>query len=292
MGTLPTQESGVTTGLFSITYATNNLPQLSLHIRRAGNAKLLVYNHGHGGLPSGAEAFASQFLSQALASGFDLLVTSMPLVGLNAIRSDSTEPLFIATRGQVVPAFVDPQILVEFSSQHALYEVIDDPDSYMHFFIDGAVVFAGLASPGAEPATRPQLVRPYTGPQYAEVNYVGLSGGATTGLPACAVYAFVRCILVAGVMPDYLRVSDYINFGDIEQQTRSFHENYTVQELLAIAHAGTRRLTLVYNRHDTCCFADPAASRFRMDFPAYDIRVTELHFHGYLVNDVLAMLHE
>lgn len=295
MGGLPTREAGVTTGLFSITYASNNLPQLSLHIRRVGNSRLLVYNHGHGGVPSESETFASEFLSQALANGYDLLVTSLPLVGLNAIPAAPEEPLFITTRDRVGPVSIDVTLLTEFSSQHAVYEVIDDRDHYMHFFIDGAVIPAGLAAPSAaagELAKRAQQLLPYTGPQYAQVDYVGLSGGATSGLLACAVHVFDNCILVAGVMPDYLRVSGYSNFGDAEQQSRSFYERFTVPDLLAISAGGTRKLTLVYNRRDTCCFADPAASRFQADFPGYDIRITELAFHGYLVNDLLAMLHE
>jgi hypothetical protein len=290
MSSLPTQESGVTTGLFSISYTNSNLPQFSLHIRRPGNAKLLVYNHGHSGLPLAIETFASDFLSKALSSGFDLLVTSMPLTGLNV--TPPTELMFIKTRGQNNPAFIDPQLMTGGWQLHAMYELIDDPDHYMHFFIDGAVIPSILAmqsSGSSKPTVLPSVILPYTGKQYNEISYVGMSGGANTGLVACAVHTFAHCILVAGVMPDYLRASYLNNFGDAEQLTSSFYENYTVQNLLAIANDRTRKLTLVYNRQDSCCFADPAASQFKADFPQYDIRLTELGFHGYVAKDILGV---
>lgn len=295
MGGLPTGEAGVTTGLFSISYANTNLPQLSLHIRRAGNTRLLAYNHGHGGVPSPGEAFASEFLSRALAGGYDLLITSMPLVGLNAIPANPVEPFYVRTRDHANPVPVAPMLLTEFWSQHALFEVIDDDDHYMHFFIDGAVIPGAIAaapSAGRPVAARFQEVLPYTGPRYASVDFVGLSGGATSGLPACAVQAFDNCILIAGVMPDYLRVGYFDNFGDVEQQARSFYEQFGVPDLMAIAAVQARSLSFVYNRDDPCCFADPSASRFQADFPAYDIRVTDLAFHGYRPDDLLALLHE
>lgn len=51
-GTLPVLAPGTRLGLFSFRYPTNNLPQRTLYLRRDGNRRLLVYNHGHGGLPA------------------------------------------------------------------------------------------------------------------------------------------------------------------------------------------------------------------------------------------------
>jgi len=125
---LPISAPGVTVGLFSVAYDNTNLPQLSLHIKRRGDARVLVYNHGHGGLPTPAEHFATDFLADALSSGYDLLITSMPLVGLNAIPNQPPEPLFVRTRDHAAPAEVDMALLARFPDQHALFELIDDPD--------------------------------------------------------------------------------------------------------------------------------------------------------------------
>ena len=103
------------------------------------------------------EKFATDFLTDALTGGADLLITSLPLVGLNAIPDQPLEPLFVRTRDHIAPTNVDPALLSTFPQQHDLFEVIDDPDHYMHFFIDGAVRPAALASTG--PVVRDGSVR-------------------------------------------------------------------------------------------------------------------------------------
>lgn len=165
-------------GAFAMRYRHTNLPQVSLHFKRPGHGKLLVYNHGHGGLPQAADTFALGFLSAAIAAGHDLLITSMPLTGLNTpIETSSYE---IRTRGHGEPTPVARSILTTFFSMHALYEVIDDPDHYMHYFIDGAVVpVSVLASPLYASEQTPYLPTrpPVDAMAYTEVNFVGLSGG-------------------------------------------------------------------------------------------------------------------
>lgn len=288
-GTLPVAHDDVQVGLFRISYSTNNLPQFTLHLKRQGNLKLLVYNHGHGGLPASFEAPAIEFLQAALFGGYDILVTSMPLTGLNAVRSAT--PYTIATRGRAEQAVVASALL----GGHSLYEVIEDPDHYMHYFIDGAVIAASSSASHLERAESIGYVRePLTPvlPRYTEVDYVGLSGGATVGVTACAVHRFERCILIAGVMPNYLRVTDASSWGDAEQISRSFYDRFDVQKLMEVARSNSGKLIFVYNRNDPCCFADPPASAFQRDFPGYDIRVTELQYHGYVASDLLAMLQE
>ena len=288
-GTLPVAYNDVQVGLFRLTYTSNTLPQFTLHLKRQGNLKLLVYNHGHGGLPADFEAAAIEFLRAALFGGYDILVTSMPLVGLNTVRSATAYT--IATRGRTEQAVVANDLLY----QHALYEVIEDPDHYMHYFIDGAVIAASASARHLERAesigyVREPLAQAFPG--YTEVNYVGLSGGATVGVTACAVHRFDRCILIAGVMPNYLRVAALNNWGDTEQISRSFYDRFDVQRLMDMARGNSGKLVFVYNRHDPCCFADPAASAFQRDFPGYDIRITELQYHGYVASDLLSMLRE
>lgn len=292
-GTLPVSSPGVQIGLFRITYATNTLPQFTLHLKRPGNLRLLAYNHGHGGLPAAFEASAIEFLQAALGSGYDLLISSMPLTGLNAVHSGETYT--IATRGHNERSTVAAELLETPLYQHPLYEVIADADHYMHYFVDGTVM---AASASASHLARAESV-PYgpaqpvlTMPAYIEISYVGLSGGATVGLTACAIHRFERCILIAGVMPDYLRVTAEKNWGDAEQITRSYSEKFNVQQLMTLARAGSGKLIFVYNRYDPCCFADPAASALQRDFPGYDIRITELQAHAYTASSLLSMLKE
>jgi hypothetical protein len=293
ISTLPYLVQGVRVGLFRITYSATNLPQYSVHLQRPGNTKLLVYNHGHDGLPLAYETHAVDFLRMALLEGFDLLVTSMPLTGLNAIAADDETPYYIRTRGSEEPTPVPKTILQRPGYNHGLYEFLDDPDSYLHYFIDGAVVPASILMGQPERDNSvPYLAEPAVpvAARYTEVSYVGFSGGGTVGAVACAAYKFDRCILIAGVMPDYLRIIDVANFGDFEQLTRSFYEHFNVPTLMSMIQANDTRMTLIYNRFDDCCFADPAASIFKSDFPQYDIRVTELTYHAYVAADVMALL--
>lgn len=295
--TLPTGYADVEVGLFSVTYETNNLPQLTLHLKRPGNLKLLVYNHGHAGWVADADTWAIEFLKSALLGGYDILMTSMPLVGLNSARSEPGAQYVMIPRGAARPYVIADPLLRQNSANnpHPLYEVLGDLDHFMHYFIDGAVIPASLIAGHLGRAERlPYLPQPpvLAPPRYTEINYVGLSGGATVGLVACAVHRFDRCVLISGFLPEHLRVIDHKNFGDVEQITRSFYGRFDVRTLMGLARASSGKLVMVYNRHDPCCFADPAASIFQRTFPGYDIRVTDLKLHGFVASDVMSMLRE
>lgn len=294
LSTLPVDLPDVELGLFRIRYETNNLPQFTLHLKRPGNSKLLVYNHGHGGLPADFEAQSIAFLRLAMIDGHDILISSMPLTGLNAVKAGAQYA--IAVRGRSIHAVVAPELLEIPLYQHPLYEAIDDADHYMHYFIDGALIPAEAMAGHLQPVRKTQFTKvqqtPVTGPRYTEINYVGLSGGATVGVTACAVYRFARCILIAGVMPNYLRVTAEKSWGDAEQITRSFYHQFDVQTLMELASNSSNRLVFVYSRHDPCCFSDPQASSFKADFPGYDVRLNELRYHGYVAEDLLTMLRE
>src|SRR5690606_29577775 len=151
------------------------------------------------------------------------------------------------------------------------YEYIDDPDHYMHYFIDGAIL------PIREVDT-----------EYESVSYMGLSGGGTTGLVACAVFCFDHCILVAGFLPDEIAISDRANVGDIEQFSRSFYHIFRIEQLMHAARDRSRLLTLYYNRFDPCCFSDPQVTQFRNRYPDYNIILTDLQVHGYDNDHILA----
>jgi len=225
-----------------------------------------------------------------MESGNDVLLTSMPLTGLNA-PLPGTE-YHVLTRDSPTPATVDLEIVATY--EHALYEVIDDPDAYLHYFIDAAALPAALLTQRSRTSTAvPQPVPTTTlppPPGYLSASYVGFSGGATTGLIACAVLSLRRCVLIAGVMPADLRVRYFKNFGDVEQMSRHFHRPYDLERLLSIADASTGELVMLFNESDPCCFTDPSASEFQQRYPDYDIRVLPLDYHGYEPETVLAIL--
>jgi hypothetical protein len=275
---------------FSITYATNDLPQVALWLHRIGNSQLLIYNHGHSGLPEASEQYVNRFLQVAFLSGHDVLLTSMPLTGLNAPLADTTYHVRTRDSEELIP--VDSAVLSTF--QHAFYEVIDDPDSYLHYFIDAGVIPAVFLSGASSQWHAASFAQPGntlpTPPAYTSISYVGLSGGATTGLATCAVLTLRRCVLIAGVMPVDLRVKYLENFGDAEQQSRSIYERFTVSRLLRLAEQSSDGLVLLYNEKDSCCFADPSATEFRQRYPQYDIRVLPLDYHGYEPEAVLGIL--
>jgi hypothetical protein len=289
---LPVELDGVRVGLFRVTYTATNLPQFSVHIKRAGNSKLLVYNHGHGGLPLNEETFAIEFLKSALVAGFDLLIASMPMTGLNAVSADDKTPYFMTARGRPEPAHIPHSMLRDFKFQHALFEAIDENDHYLHYFVDGAIIPVSTLSAQVDrnSPVRYLAEAAQSGPiYYHDISYVGLSGGAAVGLTACALHRFDRCILIAGVMPEYLRLVEN-GWGDAEQVTRSYYGQFGVPRLLSMAMRNSGKLVLLYNRFDTCCFSDPQASQFQRDFPTFDIRITELTYHGYVASTLLDLL--
>ncbi len=74
--------------------------------------------------------------------------------------------------------------------------------------------------------------------QYASISYVGLSGGANTGLVACALLMDILkdCVLVAGVMPLKLRLLNASK--DLGMQNSClgiFDRKHSVMDLLRIA---------------------------------------------------------
>lgn len=93
-------------------------------------------------------------------------------------------------------------------------------------------------------------------------------------------------------MPDHLRLSYASNFGDAEQQTRSFYEEFPFNVVLKQAAMSSRKLILIYNTDDSCCFAGPSATLFKSQYPEFDIRIENLNFHGYLSGTLIDALKE
>jgi hypothetical protein len=95
--------SGYSINLVRFTYLNNNLPQFAIHIANPANTKLLVYNHGHEPFPVVGVDFVRQFIRGLLDQGYDVLLTSMPLVGLNAI--DTTTRYWAKVYGHPNPVY-------------------------------------------------------------------------------------------------------------------------------------------------------------------------------------------
>lgn len=167
--------------IWTISYRYTSLPQVAILLRSSGNKKLLVYNHGHGGIPNSTDTFALEFLRVVHAKGYDIILTSMPLTGLNeAIASESYTAV---TRSNSSLITIAPALLKDSFAQHALYELIGDPDHYLHYFIDGGLMPAFALSAGY-PESGSDLT-PYFSAQnlpniskkYESADYVGFSGG-------------------------------------------------------------------------------------------------------------------
>jgi hypothetical protein len=291
--------------IFSITYSITNLPQISILMRKAENNRLLIYNHGHSGLPCRAPSIhlhndvecdtadvnSLDFLRQAFDAGFDLLVTSMPQVGLN---TPIPNKVYTATAwGSSTPTAIDRDILTGWPSLHTLYELVNDKNHYMHYFIDGVVIPLSVINPSSsQNASNPYLVSTvkFNSKKYTNINYVGLSGGATTGLITCAVEHFRSCILASGVMPEDIRLKYRNSFGEAEQISRSFYENFGVASLIDLIGRNGSYLVLLFNSQDGCCFSDPAATEFKLRNSALDIRVRNSDSHGFDPLSVLSII--
>lgn len=212
---------------------------------------LLIYNHGHGGLPAETENFAYTFIAGALESGNDVLLVSMPFLGVEK----QYQPIMVKSWDGEVN--YNPEDLENTPAAiHGVFELFNTGKShYMRFFMDSAVVNAfSLAK------------------EYDKINFAGLSGGATTGLYACDVLKNLlnNCILAAGVMPLKFRFIK-INFGDAEQASSSFFKKNKIIDLVKEISNSKTKLTLIYNNQDACCYTEESAKLFKKDIENHNI---------------------
>jgi len=233
-----------------ISYRAIEYEPVSLLLRqRSGQGrKLLVYNHGHDGIPSPQEAFATTLLTRWFAEGHDILLSSMPFTGLNV---QATALRFQAWDG---PGVMSPS----HYPAHSLFELVDTGRShFIRFFMDDAVV------PVAFLAER-----------YDEVHYVGFSGGATVGLHTCLALAGLldSCTLIAGVMPAQFRGLP-LSLGDAEQFSSGLLRRVGVTEELRALAASPVVTRLFYNADDPCCFDRQSASAFAAHLHREGIRI-------------------
>jgi hypothetical protein len=294
INSIPIDKTNLRVSIIKISYTNTSFPQYAVLFRKPRNSKLLVYNHGHGGVPHSSEMFAADFLNKSIAEGFDVLFTSMPLLGIN--RPDPSENYWVTTFGNKNKATVDNKLLsveISWPLTHSIFEMIDDPDHYMHFFIDEMILSSVLQNNSDMYDKGKVFVSEIVGfptLEYRKIVYVGFSGGGNTGLVACAIYSYDACILIAGFFPEYLRVQDINALGDAEQVARSLYLRFPYEDILDVAESVSKRMVYIYNSGDSCCFADPQASQFKTDFPALDIRITPLTYHGYVADDIIDLI--
>lgn len=225
----------------AIVYRDFEFNNYAIKIQAKGNDKLLIYNHGHDGLPKNSEAYAFKTLKTLLNTGSDILINSMPFTGINSSNA------IVNVETHDGKAELDIKAMA--MRKHEVFELFKTGAShYMRFFLDGAVL------PLVEDLGK-----------YKKINYLGLSGGATTGLYTCALLKehIDNCILVAGVMPIHLRLTPR-NFGDAEQITNSFYSRNSVLGLIEeISKTSSAKTHLIFNDKDPCCFDSAHAIKFK-----------------------------
>ena len=257
-----------------LVYEISEHQQFSILIKhkKSENKSLLVYNHGHGGIPASEEIFAIDFINKVLNAGYDVLIVSMPFVGINFFHYD------FKVKTCDGYGIISKELLGE--RLHDLFTLVDTGKSHaIRFFIDDVVISVL-----------------HLRQNYEIVDYVGLSGGANTGLITCGLLAGIlnQCILVAGVMPMNLR-GNTMNFGDWEQFSDSLNKKTTVFDIIQEVSTSNTKLHLRYNNRDSCCFAEPTATLFleqieerKIEVASFKIRDSDKH--GYDPEEILSIL--
>lgn len=271
-----------------IAYKNTNIPQNAVLISKKSN-NLLIYNHGHGGLPAESEKFAKDFLNESLKNN-DILIYSMPFFGLNALNDSETYKAVLWGNEPKITE-ISKQIILRV--HHQIFASVSDPNNFYHYFTDLPILFyagAYVKSNFKDTYLTKIDFNGFNGLSYKNVSYVGLSGGATVGLPVCAMVAMDNCILVAGFLPTYLRAQNIQSWGDYEQFADSIYRNFSYEKMMEIASHTSRNVYYLYNRYDPCCFGDPEATEFKINFPKYDIRIIDADQHMYDAETVIKLI--
>jgi hypothetical protein len=265
--------------VFSIGYLNTNLPSKFAIINpQKSNGSLIIYNHGHDGLPVDGQVWAGEFFNLSLNHGYSILLTSMPLVGLNTPRADTE--YWINAIGNYGQSAVDYRLLSTWPIYHEIYQAIAGSGNFMHFFVDAAVLPLSFLSEKKPPAA---IINSngLNFPKFDSIHYVGLSGGGFSGLVACAFVQYRSCTLIAGFLPTALKLGALKNWGDSEQWAAGFFSHYSYEDLMRMAAMNSPSTTYIYNSNDDCCFSDPAATEFKLKHPEYDIRVLPRNTHSF-----------
>jgi hypothetical protein len=247
---------------------------------------LIIYNHGHDGLPTNNQSWAVDFINKALQGGYGVSITSMPLLGLNA--PDSPVEYYMIPKGDQGFTTIG-KTLLQWPIIHQIYQAINGSGNFMHFFVDGSVLPAHFLGPNIKP--RSYFVNDVQGLiRFNSVHYVGISGGGFSGLISCALYSYRSCTLIAGFLPFKYKIIDLKNWGDSEQYADSFFNKFSYEELIKIASRKSLKMTYIYNSDDECCFSEPAVSAFRGDYPHLDIVIQKRREHAFDPDYIISII--
>ena len=194
---------------------------------------LFVYAQGHGKeLLNANHRNERQLLKEVLTGGCDILVVSMPLLGVTqkALRATTRfGPLVAQTHDDLA------------------YLEADDFNPLSLFFVHIRAAIDELQSVG----------------KYHRITMAGLSGGGWTTTVYAAIDPRVNAsVSVAGSLPVMFRLLDQRNDGDWEQRNGGLLKIADYLDLYVLGAAGNRRAELVYNYNDVCCFGGNAALAF------------------------------
>ena len=135
--------------LMGSNYQATNLPSINVLLTsRIPNRSLIIYNHGHDGLPTNNQSWAVDFINRALQDGYSFLITSMPLVGLNA--PDPAVEYYMIPKGDQGFTSIGKSLL-QWPIIHQIYQAINGSGNFMHFFVDGSVLPAHFLGPNSKP---------------------------------------------------------------------------------------------------------------------------------------------
>ena len=224
-----------------------------LFLAENSNNKLVIYNQGHEGADFIQDKDKIQFF---LENGYSVLIFSMVGSGMN------NEPIVeLPEFGKLRLNSHDHFKLIESSTLHPIkyfFEPIAVSLNYIDFQFD-----------------------------FDSYYMIGLSGGGWI----TAVYPAIdprikQSYSFAGSFPIWLR-SDPKNFGDYEQNLPDFYKIANYEELYVMGAFGeNRKLILIYNQFDPCCFSGELYNEFPFG-DAIKSKLTQLgsgHFDVFIDN--------
>lgn len=238
----------------------------SLLFRQQENStrRLFIYHHGHDGSAFEFDS-TNVVISKMIATGFDVLVLSMPMVGWNVMGDVRVKTW------DGWGHLSNPQI-----ANHAVFEMIDSGDGhFIKFFLEPIIS-------SMDAAFEERL--------YDNVTMVGHSGGGWSTTLASALDTRIdRSISYAGTLPFFARRS-LGDLGDAEQYSSGFYREfpYTVlYELASASENGGRVHYQVFNSDDTCCFGRSSWPTFQKYYEVrrmpdeWDLRIAVVDKKGH-----------
>jgi len=133
---------------------------------------------------------------------------------------------------------------------------------------------------------------------YRNVSMIGISGGGwTTTLLSALIPKIQHSISYAGTIPLFLRTFPG-NIGDYEQVLPPLWREYDYWNFYFLGQLDrlgikNRRFTLVYSKHDNCCFSDPGANIMKEIFDTVggvQVMVLDVEEHAINVHLALSLL--